>query len=505
MLKRRVNVGLTGLRAVTLVFPPAGFVLLWMSSRVSRKERILGSIGIPCFGLLHFIGVLWGFHQFAGIDLYEWRGGYYPTVTFHATRTDYQKLDRHRANASAPIVGQASGDVCWLGFRGRDRDGVFKACEAMRTAVVDSPSLVWKQPCGGGYASFAIALGVAFTIEQRREQEVVVAYDLASGSERWRHAWGARFSEPIGGEGPRATPTWSEGRLYAQGATGELRCLDASTGALIWRHDVCREFGADIPEYGYSASPLVVDGLVITTPGGSDRGSIVAFDSLTGVQRWGVLDDKQAYVSPTVAELDGQRQILVVAAKRTLGLSIADGRLLWEFPWGEALKGRNVAQPVVWGGRNVFLSAGYSTACVAFSVHRTGGVWTPRELWRNKLLKNKFNSSIYWQDHIYGLDEDILTCLDATTGARCWKEGRYGYGQLALMEGMLLILCGNGDLARVEASPERHHEVGRIPGIEGKTWNHPAVSDGLLVIRNAAEMACFRLHQATGKGGILTH
>lgn len=492
MFKRRVNIGLNGLRAVTLLLPPAGLALLWMSNRVSRKERILGSIGIPCFGLLHFIGVLWFLHLFAGIDLYEWRGGYYPTVTFHATRTDYEKLDRHRARALPPSPSHSSGEAQWVGFRGHDRDGVCRETGPHRPSQVADLKLVWKQPCGGGYASFAIAHGVAFTIEQRREQEVVVAYDLASGAERWQHAWEARFNEPIGGEGPRATPTWNEGRLYAQGATGELRCLDASTGALIWRHDVCREFDAAVPEYGYSASPLLVDDLVITTPGGGDRGSVVAFDSRTGVLRWGMLDDKQGYVSPTVVELDGQRQILVVAAKRTLGLSIQDGRLLWEFSWGEAMKGRNVAQPVVWEGKNVFLSAGYDTACVALRVQKAGGAWTTHELWRNKFLKNKFSSSIHWKGRLYGLDEDILTCLDASTGARCWKDGRYGYGQIVLADGVLVILCGNGDIAQVEATPERHQELQRVRGIEGKTWNHPAMSDGRLLIRNATEMACFQ-------------
>jgi outer membrane protein assembly factor BamB len=113
------------------------------------------------------------------------------------------------------------------------------------------------------------------------------------------------------------------------------------------------------------------------------------------------------------------------------------------------------------------------------------------EVWRNKFLKNKFTSSICWNGYIYGLDEEILTCLDATTGERKWKGGRYGYGQLLVASGYLVILSGSGELALVKASPERYEELARFQAIKGKTWNHPAISNGKIFARNSAEMACF--------------
>lgn len=124
---------------------------------------------------------------------------------------------------------------------------------------------------------------------------------------------------------------------------------------------------------------------------------------------------------------------------------------------------------------------------------RSGSGFAAQELWRNKQLKNKFTCSVLWQGHAYGLDEDILVCLDAATGERKWKDGRYGYGQVLLADGHLIILCGNGDLALVKATPERHEELARIPAIKGKTWNHPALAHGRLLVRNAIEMACFDL------------
>lgn len=272
-----------------------------------------------------------------------------------------------------------------------------------------------------------------------------------------------------------------------------MRCLNADDGSLVWRRDIIKENAAPMLEYGCSGSPLVVDDLVVILPGASGGKSVVAYDRLTGEPRWSVLNDRQAYVSPAlIAPADG-RQLLVVAARRTVGLGLADGQLLWEFHWGEPLMGRNVAQPVVWQGNRVLLSAGYDVGSVAFELAQTSSGWQARELWRNKFLKNKFTSSIFWQGHIYGLDDEMLTCLDAATGERKWKDGRYGYGQPVLAGGHLIILCGNGDLALVKAKPEQHEEIARVPAIKGKTWNHPAIAGGKLLVRNAVEMACFDL------------
>lgn len=136
------------------------------------------------------------------------------------------------------------------------------------------------------------------------------------------------------------------------------------------------------------------------------------------------------------------------------------------------------------------------TGCVLIEVARSGNRFVPREIWRNKNLKNKFTSSVFANRALFGLDEDILTCLDVSTGERAWKDGRYGYGQVIAAGDQLIVLCGNGDLAVVKADPKIYHEIVRFPAIRGKTWNHPALSDGLLLIRNNSEMACFDLRPA---------
>jgi outer membrane protein assembly factor BamB len=108
-------------------------------------------------------------------------------------------------------------------------------------------------------------------------------------------------------------------------------------------------------------------------------------------------------------------------------------------------------------------------------------------------MKNKLSSSVYYDGHLYGLDEGILACLDAATGELRWKSGRYGHGQLLLAQGSLIVLTEEGELALVEAKPDAFVERARFAAIEGRTWNNPALASGILLVRNGREMAAYRL------------
>ena len=394
----------------------------------------------------------------------------------------------------APAVvdpGPASGSTYWNGFRGPNRDGVYAERRIQTSWPASGPKLLWKQPIGLGYASFAIARGRAFTIEQRGKQEVVAAYDVETGRELWTNGWNALFSESMGGDGPRATPAWADGQVFALGGTGELRALDEASGRVAWHTNILEDSGGRNLQWGMAGSPLVVGDTVIVTPGGSGGRSVVAYSRSTGKRVWSALDDQQSYSSPMIAEVDGVRQLLVFSAQRVVGLTPERGEVLWEFPWRTEYD-VNASQPVVSGNR-VFLSTGYGHGAVMLEVTRADGRWAVREVWRNIRMKNQFTTSILHEGHIYGLDESILACLDANTGDVKWKGGRYGYGQIILASGHVIVLTESGELALVRATPESHQELLRVAAIEGKTWNHPALSDGRLLIRNASEMAAFDL------------
>jgi outer membrane protein assembly factor BamB len=405
-------------------------------------------------------------------------------------------------DAPAPAPGTASVEAAvppavdpkrspdWTDFRGPRRDGHYQQ-PAFTAWPAGGLTPLWKQPVGGGYASFVSANGRAFTIEQRGGEEVVTAYDVRTGRELWAHEWSGVFREMMGGDGPRATPTWHEGVVYALGGSGELRALDDRTGEQRWRTNILQDAGASNLQWGMAAAPLIVDDTVVVLPGGSGGNSVVAYDRRTGRKAWSALDDRQAYSSPMLVTIAGIRQILVFSASRLMGITPDRGDVLWEFPWTTQYD-VNASQPLVIGDR-VFISTGYGAGAAMVEISRDGERLTARELWRTNRMKNQFTSSVYHDGLILGLDEAILACLDARSGEILWKGGRYGYGQVMLAGGHLIVLTEGGDLVLVRPDRKAHIELAKFSAIEGKSWNHPAMSGGILLVRNIAEMAAFDL------------
>ncbi|HEX8492045.1 MAG TPA: PQQ-binding-like beta-propeller repeat protein [Pyrinomonadaceae bacterium] len=497
--------------AASILLPPLGLVLLWMRRDIAAQKKVLASVCIVALA-----------------------GGYLYLLLGRRAKSDnahYTELERHRAEqqqqaaqangagaqteaaANAPGQPAASGGPTaegvqpadlshteasptlarnyWTDFRGPRRDGIYDELAIQTIWPASGLRQLWKQPVGGGYASFVVAEGRAFTIEQRRAQEVVAAYDVETGRELWTHGWDAEFRESLGGDGPRATPTWHDGRVYALGAAGELRCLDARSGKLIWNRNILSDNGAENIQWGMSASPLIVDDKVIMLPGGRQGKSVVAYNRLNGAPVWRALDDEASYTSPMLVTLAGRRQILVVTAQRLVGLA-ENGTLLWEYPWQNSSR-INVAQPIVAGPNRVFISASYGKGAALVEVNANGKGFAARTVWENNTMKNKFNSSVLHNGYVYGLDDGILSCVDVQTGERKWKGGRYGYGQLLLASNHLIVITESGELVLVRATPDQHAEVSKFPALEGRTWNVPAISNNRLLVRNTTQMAAYNL------------
>ena len=500
-----------------ILLPPLGLTLLWLRPSTTLIGKLLGSFLIALFTLAHF-------YFFFGLRFELDGTGRHPIFSFYKPETHYAALEQSRAEQQLnppgvflktnrseleldrgndetartvfPLENGTSGSAdgswspYWTNFRGPGWKGCYDQMKIRTHWPSEGLPLLWRQPIGGGYASFVIAQGRVFTIEQRRRQEVVTAYELEQGRELWAHGWIAEFREALGGNGPRATPIWDKGRLYALGATGQLVCLEAETGRLLWSLNILADNQAENLPWGMANSPLIVDHKVIVLPGGSSGNSVAAYHKLTGQPIWKSLSDQQAYTSPMLVSLAGQRQILVVSAERAMGLTLADGSLLWDYPWVTS-HGVNSAQPIAIGENRFFISAGYGHGSALVEVSHIDGRYTTRTVWKNINMKNKFNSSVLYKGHIYGLDEGILACINVETGRRCWKAGRYGYGQLLLADGHLIVLTEGGELVLLKATPERHLELERFSAVRGKTWNYPAMADGRLLVRNATQMACF--------------
>ena len=368
----------------------------------------------------------------------------------------------------------------------------------------ESPSLLWKQPIGLGWGGFAIAGGVALTLEEREGRQALIAYELETGATLWSTTFGEAFTNVLGGPGPRSTPTVAKGLVLAHGPRGMLICVDGKDGSLRWSHDLMAEYGVDQAYedahvgFGRANSPLVIENKVILPAGGVEGGKqagLVAFDLMDGSLLWESPPRQISYATPILGVLGGVEQILITNEDTLSAHDPENGAILWEHSWpGNTPNDANTSQPRILDDARVFLSKGYGQGASVIEVSRVGEHWKVETLWHNKrLLRTKFTSAVIHEGHAYGLSDGILECGDLASGKRVWKGGRYQHGQLMLVDGLLLILSEEGYLALVEATPDKEaHELGRVPALEGKTWNHIALSGDLILVRNADEAALLR-------------
>ncbi|MGV3605968.1 MAG: PQQ-binding-like beta-propeller repeat protein [Planctomycetaceae bacterium] len=396
------------------------------------------------------------------------------------------------------VVELGPGD--WSGFRGPTRDGRALGVKIESDWAAHPPKEVWRHAIGPGWGSVTVVGKFLYTQEQRGADECVVAYNRNTGKEIWVHNDTARFDEAIGGPGPRATPQFFEGKIFAQGASGMLNCLDAATGKLIWAKDISKDGNAKPPQWGFSSSPLIIDGVVVAVPGGAQHKGVLGYKIADGELLWSQGGNVSAergehtYSSPHAAVIDGIAQVLMVSDTGMYAVSPTDGKLLWNYAW--LVEGMNrVVQPHEVDPNHWIIGTYYGEGSRLVEVTQKEGVFSTKEVWQTKDLKPYFNDFVSYEGHLYGFDGDIFICVDSATGKKTWKKGRYGSGQVVLLadQGLLLVMGEKGEVILLEANPKKHVELGKFTGLSGKTWNHPVLAGNQLFLRNGEEMACFEL------------
>ena len=448
-----------------------------------RWASMVAAIFLPC-------GV-WALFQTGGntTDLdhdFAWRWAKTPEERLLAQADEPTALpDRPAATTGADPVA-----TVWPSFRGTDRDSILHGVRIETDWATSPPIELWRRKVGPGWSSFAVRSDLLYTQEQRGEEEVVACYHAATGEPVWRHRDTARFWESVGGAGPRGTPTLAHGRVYTLGGTGIVNVLDAADGTVVWSRDAAADTGAELPVWGFSGSPLVTGDLVVVAA----SGALIAYDLATGDPRWTGPAAGEGYSSPHLMTIDGVEQILQLNGDGLIGVAPADGSVLWEHAWS----GYPIVQPAQTADGDLLFSVSSSSGTRRVAVAQGPGGWTAEERWTSLGLKSYFNDFVVHEGHAYGFDGSILAAIDVRDGERKWKGGRYGGGQLFLLadQDLLLVLSEKGELALVSATPDGFNELARFPAIEGKTWNHPVLAGDILLVRNAEEMAAFRLSLA---------
>ena len=386
---------------------------------------------------------------------------------------------------AATLAAATSDATEWPDYRGPERRGVYTGPALSVERMESGPSPLWRAQIGEGHSSVTVADGKVFVAGLRDGNQTVAALDVASGSEMWTHTWKSGygffrglFSGVVGsGKGPRATPVWDDGRVFALGPGGELVCLDDETGTRVWGTNILDDGDAKNDIHGVAATPLVVDGAIVAFLGGKAKSLVLAYDKTNGDPLWSSLGGDGSYTSPMLAVLGGVRQIVVVTGDRVAGLAIEDGKPLWSAPWGSA---NAAAQPVVIGS-HLFLSD--TSGATLVTVDRDGDAFRAEIAWSSIAMKNNISSSVAVDGYIYGLDGSILACIDVETGTRQWKNGRFGRGQILRAGDDLLVLAESGEVVLVEANPEEYGELARFEAVSEKTFSAPALSDGKLFVR----------------------
>ena len=402
------------------------------------------------------------------------------------------------AAVALPNAGTAQSNTASQ-FLGPHRNGVLPVTALLNQWPAAGPAVAWRAPGGVGMSGVSVANGLALTMWNSPDGQVLGALKLEDGTAEWTTRLAANYENGMG-NGPRATPTVDGDKVYAYTGDGMLACVKVADGELVWQTPVVRELGGKPAEYGMSSSPLVVDQHVIVTVGGNGK-AVAALDKLSGEIRWTAVDGTPGYASPALLELAGEAQVVVFTGFGVSGIRPADGDVLWQYRFPTPYD-CNTATPIEVDG-NVFISAGENHGCVMLSIAKSDAGYQPKVVWEStdvkSVLRNEWQTSVEVDGFLYGFDNvgsagpvTHLTCIDASTGKPQWRETRFGKGNLVFADGKLWITTMAGELVLVEANPEKYVELGRKKYF-GKTRQALAITDGKGLIRDDAEIVCFDL------------
>jgi outer membrane protein assembly factor BamB len=380
------------------------------------------------------------------------------------------------------LAGFAVAAADWPQFRGPNRDGISPEPGLLASWPGGGPRVLWKIPLGEGFSQVVVAKNRLFAFYGQGSDEVAAALDAATGKQLWRVRVDSKYMSDQG-NGPRSTPTVDGNLVYVLSAAGKLAALNAANGRTAWSHDLPAEYGARIPGWGASTSPLVEGNLLLVNVGGAGNKSVIAFDKATGKPVWTSQGNGAGYSAPIGITVRGVRQLIVFAADSVLSLAPKDGKLLWQLPWKTDYD-VNAAAPVFFPPDKLFISSGYGTGSALFQIKVAGNQVSAVEIWKSKGMKNQFSSSILHNGTLYGFDNGTLKALDAATGEERWKQRGLGHGSLIAAAGKLVVLSDTGTLALLEATPKEYKQLGAIRVLEGKCWTAPTLANGRLYLRN---------------------
>lgn len=391
---------------------------------------------------------------------------------------------------AAPLAAEPTD---WPQLRGPAQDGVVHGTAlAARDSV--GLALAWQQPLGSGFSSIAAVDGRVLTMFNAGEDDVLAAFDAASGDELWRYRVGDRYPATGGSsDGPLSTPLVQDGIVYAFAPAGRLFAVRLEDGKEVWSRTF--ELGREAvkPDFGFTTAPVLADGILVLQTGGPEGRSIVGLDPKDGTQRWSYADDTVQYQTPLAFEVDGQPMVVAVNDRFLLGLAPKTGTVLLEHEHGLEV---GSAMPVALGGPSVLVHGDNAVVAYAIRKQEEGHPYGVDLLWRSPNLARSFATPVYHDGLVFGFTGGFLTALDAASGELVWKSRPPGGRGLILVDGHLAIVDPKGEMVLAAASRDGYQELARARVLDEGTYTAPAFAGGRFFARNLNQLAALHITDA---------
>jgi outer membrane protein assembly factor BamB len=392
------------------------------------------------------------------------------------------------ATALTLVIADTSFAQDWPQWRGPNRDAKITGFVAPQTWP-KSLSAKWKITVGAGDATPALVGDKLYVFARVGGDEITLCLNAADGSKVWENKTPApAVTGPASGHpGPRSSPAVADGKVVTLGVGGTLSCLDAADGHVLWRKD---DFTKSIPQFFTASSPIIADGLCIVQLGGRSNGLIAAFDLTTGAEKWKWTGDSTTYSSPVLATIQGVKQIVAMTDKNLVGLSAADGKLLWQSPIVAQGRAYNAPTPIIDGQTIYCTGSGKGTKAV--KIEKQGDKFTATEAWTNAQLGTNFNTPVLKDGFLYGIsDRGNLFCLNAQDGKTAWTDTARlnNFASIVDAGSVILALPSTSELIAFKPDGKQYEQLARIKIADGQTFSYPIVSGNKLFVKDQQSLA----------------
>jgi len=377
-------------------------------------------------------------------------------------------------------ANQTANASDWPMFRGPNHDGISTETDWKISWPESGPAKLWEAAVGTGFSTVSVADGRVFTLGNEDKQDTVYAFDAKTGKTIWTHVYKSDIGSKFYEGGPGSTPTIDGEHVFTISKWGDLFCLNAANGNVVWKRQLEKEEGLRLPDWGFNGSPLVHGDMLILNVGGGG----MAFNKASGKTIWRSNDEEAGYSTPLPFSLDGKQYVALSSGKSFLAAEASTGKKTWEISWPTRY-GVNAADPIV-VGEQVWIGSGYGKGNGLFNMDGSQAA----EVWTNTDLKAQQNPPILIDGHLYGFDGDAgkkspLKCVDFKTGNVVWEAEDIRYGAVAAAGDQLIVISDKGELIVAPASPEGFTPSARAKVLDGKCWTVPVISNGLIYLRNS--------------------